>query len=198
MNRVWSNSILRSSHFLPILLVGGFAAVHAGEAIKTGQFDLNASTGIVYLMGDFKDGQTTKFSSNVPMVAAGVEMGLADDWSFGIGPTYSSGFESHYTSQYTQEDKTMSALGFITDTKYYLPYQALGITPYGRLDVGIHIWTWEQTYNGVVSHSDGWVASWGLHAGGKYNITDRFYAFAELGYGWTLLNAGIAFRIFEN
>lgn len=184
--------------FSCLLLSAAFSSARADEAIKTGQFDLNASTGLVYLMQDFKDGQYTKFSSNTPMIAAGVEMGLSDNWSFGIGPTFSSGFESDYKDAYNDVSKSMSAWGFLTDTKVYLPNAFFGITPYGRLDVGFHVWTWEQTRNTVVSHSSGFTTSYGLHGGGKYNISDRFYAFAEAGYGWTLVNAGIAFRIFEN
>ena len=51
-------------------------------------------------------------------------------------------------------------------------------------------------YNAATS--DGTSASglgYGIFAGGRYSITEKFGVWGEFGYGWTLLNGGVTFRI---
>lgn len=36
---------------------------------------------------------------------------------------------------------------------------------------------------------------WGLFAGGRYPINEKIGVWGEFGYGWTLLNGGVTFRL---
>jgi hypothetical protein len=174
------------------------------QSYKKGQLDINLGLGVGNTFIDA--GSTTMF----PAFSASVEYGITRDISlggyFGIaGATYKYyGWEDnpHY-GQYNYTD-TYNWMYFIAGVRG--AYHFARLIPVDKLDVyaGLmvgndfahetytttsnnpdHVPYVERSYGGVVAS---------LFAGARYRFTDHFGVFGELGYGITVLTAGVNFK----
>jgi hypothetical protein len=89
---------------------------------------------------------------------------------------------------------------FVT-AKYYLPLMLMKFTPYIHADaLGVTAYsetrkvTPEKDFSFNESSID-LTENYGIYAGATYPLTEKIGVFAELGYGYTLLNLGISYRI---
>jgi len=65
---------------------------------------------------------------------------------------------------------------------------------YAGLGLGVHIQTWKLELLGMSTSESTTSFAYGLFFGGRYYISDAMALYAELGYGVTFVNIGLAFK----
>lgn len=142
------------------------------------------------------------YTSQVPPVSASFEVGLMDDvldiGSIGIGGYlgYSS-YKWEYAGWGDVWGWKYSNL--IIGARGALHYPLVEkLDTYGGLMLGANIVTTKEI--GTIDPNYNYTASsggviWSLYAGGRYYFTDNFAAMAEIGYGISWLNIGVALKL---
>jgi len=79
---------------------------------------------------------------------------------------------------------------------YHFKVNSDRFDPYGGALLGYNVASvkWSGEGSEPVSASSGGLM-WGVHIGTRYWASEKVGAFAEIGYGATLLNVGVAFRL---
>ncbi|TYP96628.1 hypothetical protein BC792_105119 [Sphingobacterium allocomposti] len=79
---------------------------------------------------------------------------------------------------------------------YHIPVKSTKFDPYAGILLGYNIATvkWDGADEAPISASAGGFL-WGAYVGSKYWFSDKIGAFAEVGYGLGVLNAGITFKL---
>jgi hypothetical protein len=140
---------------------------------------------------------TWGYRPSVPPISASLEVGvmdgILDKGSIGIGGylAYASYKEKGYygDSYWTFSRIVIGARG----TLHYPLVDKLDT--YGGLMLGFNKNTWKWNGSGVQGvNSGGSGLGFSLFAGGRYYFSDKFAAMAELGYGISYLNIGIALK----
>ncbi len=140
-------------------------------------------------------------SSSLPTITAGLDFGIHKDVSVGglIGYTAST-YESNYFVLNTPSAYKLKYTYIVIAGRgsYHLPLDVENTDFYGGLDLGYTIVS--SKFEGTNTIQAGFVGAsgsymfFGIHAGGRYYFSPKFSAFAELGYGFGILNIGIAMK----
>lgn len=141
-------------------------------------------------------------SSSLPVLSLGLDFGIEKNISVGgrVGytastvenPFFFQGANRLYRWKYTYF--TIAGRG-----SYHYPIDNENIDLYGGMDLGYNIVS--SKYEGdaitrtVVASSSGSYLFWGIHLGGRYYFAKTFAAFAQLGYGFGILNVGISMKL---
>ena len=152
--------------------------------------NLGIGLGNNYYSGSF-------YSTQVPPISASYEVGIADNilekGVIGIGGYFGySSYKWHYLGWgWRYSNLVIGARG----TFHYPLVNKLDT--YGGLLLGYNIVTAKEFGNSVPGYSYSASASriaYSLFIGGRYYFTDKFAVMAELGYGITYLNLGVALK----
>lgn len=143
-------------------------------------------------------------SSSLPVLSAGLDFGVHEFVSVGGVVGYStSKFESPVffvtpgnrgTYSWRYSYITIAARG-----SYHAPLEVKNTDLYGGVGLGYTIVS--SKYEGpaqtgfIATGSSGSYMFFGIHVGGRYYFSPSFAAFAELGYGFGILNVGVALKI---
>lgn len=137
-----------------------------------------------------------------------IGIGIGGGIGFPVGISYEQAITDRISVggylAYAQEKETYGGIGDWKYTyilaaargSYHLKVNSDKFDPYGGLMLGYNIASvkWNGSGAEPVSSSAGGVL-WGIHIGSKYWFTDKIGAFAELGYGASVLSAGLSFRL---
>jgi hypothetical protein len=176
--------------FLLLLVIVCFSAAQlAGQdaTFEKGDKVLNLGVGI---------GSTlysgTLYKSGLPPISASLEFGVNDEVIdkvvIGVGPYI--GYSSYkWSNYYKYTNMVLGARGLL-----HYPL-ANKLDTYAGLLLGYNIVTVKDLdpYIGDFSGSSSGIA-WSLFIGGRYYFSDAFAVMAELGYGITYLNLGVALK----
>lgn len=141
-------------------------------------------------------------SSNLPVLSLGLDFGIEKNISVGgrVGYT-SSTFESPFFVQGTNRNYRWKYT-YITIAgrgSYHYPIDNENVDLYGGIDLGYNIvsskYEGDATTRNIVASASGSYVFWGVHLGGRYYFAKTFAAFAELGYGFGILNVGISMKL---
>jgi hypothetical protein len=188
-------------------------ASYAQFEMDQGTVNISVRTGAVFL-------QTKKFNenaaeviyedfkANAPAFGAGFEMAFWDNISIGCDINFAKyktdvkGVQPGQaaTGYHTYGD--MTVLAFIFHAKYFTPIQVSKLATYVRADLlpfGIFNKSTDTDYSTGASSlggsSSGVKMTYGFYAGGDWELTPTIGAFAEVGYGYTMLNAGLRLTV---
>lgn len=141
-------------------------------------------------------------TSSLPVISAGVEFGIHEFVSVG-------GILGYSTSKYEypfifvgQKGVYSYKYSYITIAgrgSYHLPLDIQNTDLYAGVGLGYTIVSSKvdgKTPSGlVIAGASGSYFFFGVHAGGRYYFSQSVAGYAELGYGFGILNVGVAFRI---
>jgi hypothetical protein len=182
---------------LLVLLVGVFSLTQllAQEStFKKGDKVLNLGIGL---------GSTlyagTGYKIGIPPISASLEVGIVnllnDKASIGVGGYV--GYSSHkYSASYFGYTDSWTNSSFIIGARGAFHYALLDkLDTYAGLILGARIesWKWTGTGTETTHSSNGGLAS-SEFIGARYYFSDKFAVMAELGYGITYLNLGVALK----
>ncbi|HNY21471.1 MAG TPA: hypothetical protein PKO22_04900 [Treponemataceae bacterium] len=163
------------------LIIGATASVSALDLksypsdFKKGNIAINAGIG---LPSFGYHGYIT-----IPPVSASVDIAvpIADlPFSFGGFVGFMTSFSSY----------SYSDVGIYARGAYHFNFDVKGLDTYAGLMLGCEI---RGTNDPVTPYPSGF--SWGLYTGARYFLSPNVGAFAELGYGFTWITAGVTFKI---
>lgn len=157
--------------------------------MEAGKTDIGLRFGAPFLHVN-KFSQYEKFDATMPAVGFTWETGI---WNFGL----SIGGEFNYAT-FKNKEKTgdMSVLTGMVYAKYYPSFLVFSkFAPYARLDllpIGVYkISTPNQIDSGAKSII-------GIYAGANYQFAEKFGVFLEVGTGFTMVDAGLTWRVGDN
>jgi len=172
-----------------ILMLITVTVSHAQFEMSAGDADLGLRFGSVFL-NTKKFSPDEKFHATSPAIGFTFETGV---WNFGL----SLGGEFNYAT-YKNKEKTgdMSILMGTIYMKYYPSFLVVNkFAPYARLDllpIGVY------KINTPTIIDSGASSVMGLYAGANYQFANQFGVFAEVGFGYTMINTGITWRVSDN
>ncbi len=162
---------------------------------KKGQNIVQAGIGIGGIGGFYG-------TSSLPVISAGVDFGIHEFISVGGMIGYStSRFEYPYlvVGQNNVYSYKYSYITIAGRGSYHAPLDVKKTDIYGGLDLGYTIVSAKvdgQTPTGlVIAGASGSYFFFGIHVGARYYFSEKVAAYGELGYGFGILNIGVAFRI---
>jgi hypothetical protein len=174
-----------------LFTTGGFAKGWYDQNAKVAQFGIGIG-GIGGFYG----------SSSLPVLSAGLDFGVHEFVSVGglVGystskfesPIFIAGNPNAYSWRYSYI--TIAARG-----SYHAPLDVKNTDLYGGVGLGYTIVS--SKYEGpaqtglFIAGASGSYMFFGIHVGGRYYFSPNFAAFAELGYGFGILNVGVALKI---
>jgi hypothetical protein len=140
---------------------------------------------------------TWGYAVSVPPVSASLEVGILDGilekGSIGVGGYI--GYSSYKQSGYVIDYWTFNRL-FIA-ARGVLHYPLVDkLDTYGGLALGFNYYAWKwhgEGANGIEPGSSGLGTS--FFVGGRYYFNEKLAGMAELGYGISYLNLGVAFKL---
>lgn len=191
-----------------------FAANHANAQLEMDQGKVNLA---------FKLGtgflQTNKFNVNSDLVkyedfkanglavGGSFELALWDNISLGCDINYAK-YKSDVTGVQPGAAATgfhqygdMSVLAFLFNVKYFTPIKVNKLATYAKLDIlpfGVFKRSNDIDYSTGASSfggSTGVKMTYGIYAGGDWELTRNIGVFAEVGYGYTALNTGLRLTV---
>ena len=141
-------------------------------------------------------GWTTSYTtSETPLMIATYERGIVDDLGAGnlsVGGTLivKSG---KYAGEYFGWNYTYTA---VAARGSYHPHfvKSEKLDAYAGLSLGLYHISTKATSGDVVAGVSGSAFAWGLHIGARYQFSDNFGAFAELGAGVGNVGVGLAYK----
>ncbi len=141
-------------------------------------------------------------SSSLPVISAGVDFGIHEFISVGGLIGYSTS-KLEYPFNFVGTNGTYSyKYSYITIAgrgSYHIPVDVKNTDLYAGLDLGYTIVSSKVDGNTpagfTFTAASGSYFFFGVHAGARYYFSPNFAAYGELGYGFGILNIGIAFRI---
>jgi hypothetical protein len=174
--------------FITCALVALTATTHAQEIFA--KRDLVGHLGIG--IGSYLSGSSYK--TTVPPILISVEYGILDSFIRGKAAIGVGGYIAYTASQWKYNTSTRHSF-FIIGARGLFHYQFVDkLDTYAGLMIG---YQGMSTKNADINYSSS--ASSGLcptfFAGARYYFSDRFAAFAELGYGIAALEFGIAIKL---
>ena len=143
------------------------------------------------------------YKSTLPPLSLSVEYGVKEDFltdglTLGLGGYLGIAGSKYETAYYggTYGWKYSYTVVGVRGALHYPLVEKLDT--YGGLMLGYNIVTFKEigTYPlGIATNSTGSGVAFSVYIGGRYYFTDNFAAMAELGYGISYLNLGIALKI---
>ena len=109
-----------------------------------------------------------------------------DQSALGIGGLAGVTYASH--SSWTSTDIMVGVRGAM----HYAFVDRLDTYAGAMIGFNVHSWKWKGSDNPVHNGSNG--LAWGVFAGARYYFAGPVAVYAEVGYGFTLLNAGLSFK----
>lgn len=188
-----------------VALIIAIVAHQANAQLEMDQGTVNISvkTGILFLQT--KKFATEPFKGKGPAIGAGFELAFWDNVSIGCDINYAkykfddTGTIPSGTGYHSYGD--MSVLAFIFHAKYFTPVKISKLATYARVDFlpfGVfkknNTTDWN-TGTQTFSNDTGIKMTYGIYAGGDWELTPTIGAYAEVGYGYTFLNAGIRLTV---
>lgn len=180
--------------------------VNAQFEMDQGTVNISVRAGAVFLQN--KKFGSYPYKSNGPALGAGFELALWDNVSLGCDINYVkfkydvTGVQPGLAGTGYHSYGDMSVLAFLFNVKYFTPIKISKLATYVRADVlpfGIFNQRGNTDYStGAYSlggSDSGVKMTYGIYAGGDWELTPTIGAFAEVGYGYTLLNAGIRLTV---
>lgn len=160
--------------------------------LQTSKFNENAEL-VVY--EDFK--------ANAPAFGAGFELALWDNIVVGADINYAK-FKNDMRGVQPGAAQTgyhtygeMSILNFILHAKYFTPFKVSKLATYARFDAlpfavfKKNATTDYSTGAQTFSNDSGIKMTYGIYAGGDWELTKNIGVFGEVGYGYTAANVGL-------
>lgn len=146
-------------------------------------------------LGGWTTGYTT---SETPVIILTYEKGIKDNFgpgnlSVGGSIAYKSGRIGGF--DFGASDWTYTYLGIVGRASWHPHFvKSEKFDAYTGLSLGYYLINsdFESAYYGDLDFSEGGVEL-GIHIGGRYNFSEQFGAFAELGFGLGVLNVGVAY-----
>jgi hypothetical protein len=184
-----------------------FGRANAQNKMEPGNVDIFFRVGTPFLQtSKFNIGPQENFTSKAPAVGLGYELGMfTQGLSAGLEINYAT-----FTNNTTLIDANgtighhygdMTILNFEIFAKYYTPLAFGNIGTYVRADLlPFAIYNSKKTtdYNTgaqTFNNRNGVKMTYGAYAGATYQLAGPLGAFAEIGYGYTAVNAGISLRV---
>lgn len=204
--------MIKKLFFGVALIFATMVSVNAQLEMDQGTVNISVRTGAIFL-------QTKKFNenadlvtyedfkANTPAFGAGFELAFWDNISIGCDINYAK-YQSDVkgvqpgqaaTGYHTYGD--MTVLAFIFHAKYFTPLKVRKLATYVRADVlpfGIFKKSTDTDYSTGASTFGGGTGvkmTYGIYAGGDWELTPTIGAFSEVGYGYTFLNVGIRLTV---
>jgi hypothetical protein len=189
---------------IAIIILIGFSSLNIfGQILKVGENDLNF--GIGFGSPWIKSG----YHSLLPPVSVSLDHGLRDDWGKGIFTLGGFFGVSRYAEESEWYDTTSSKINDF-GYKYTSTIFAARATYHYELSKGLD--TYVGLMGGVRINTSGHYGTWPNYTdniekdanlnlvgrffiGAKYNFTEKFSCFGELGYGISYVTLGVSFRI---
>ncbi|MBC7913345.1 MAG: hypothetical protein H7Y07_04405 [Pyrinomonadaceae bacterium] len=177
--------------------------------VKTekGNADLYVKTGFGFMQtAKFEEqgynNATHNYKGTAPFLAVGIETALWNNISvgalFGLSKFHSDVAIPKSTEHLIGD---ITAYNLFVTVKYHLPLAFGPISTYVHADaIGLTAYQERRsvtpvTGNSLDEPSTNMKENYGIYAGGRYSLGKKLSAFAELGYGYTMLNFGINKRI---
>lgn len=177
---------MKKVFFLVAMAVMTFSSMYA-QHFNVGSNAVNVGIGFGTVLGGLGTGR--------PAISASFERGL---WEAGPG-VISLGAYAGITG-YTYKTEGYTQKWNYTVVGARGAYHFNGLTsvpqfdPYGGVMLGYNIVSYSDTGGFSGSNAYGSGFGYSLFVGGRWFFSDNLAAFAELGYGISILNAGIAFK----
>ncbi|MEI9918408.1 MAG: hypothetical protein WDO14_06350 [Bacteroidota bacterium] len=189
-------------------MIIAFATNHANAQLEMDQGTVNISVkaGAVFLQN--KKFGSYPYKANLPALGAGFELAFWDDIVVGCDINYAkytydvTGVQPAPAATGYHSYGDMSVLAFLFNAKYFTPIKISKMATYARVDI-LPFCIFNQRGNTDYStgasslggSDSGIKMTYGIYAGGDWELTPTIGAFAEVGYGYTLLNAGIRLTV---
>jgi len=138
----------------------------------------------------------THYKSSLPPLSASLEFGVADGvidkGSIGVGP-----YVAYSSYKYEYLDWGWKYTNFILGAKGNFHYPLLDkLDTYTGLLLGYNIYSAKWTGTGdEIDRASSSSVVWSWFIGGRYYFKESFAVMAELGYGVTYFNIGVALKI---
>ena len=198
---------MKNNHFVKVLLVFMFctvfsAGINAQNTFSQGDNNINLGIGIGSTLGGHG------YKSTLPTLSISYERGIIDELfddksSLGIG-----GYFGYATNKYEWPNATgKNKYGFnysyiIIGARGALHYQLLDkLDTYGGVFMGFNIirhdtyGKWDDTFiTQPTAPATGNALGWSIFVGARYYFHENIAAFAEFGYGISILQLGISLK----
>ena len=166
-----------SRGLLPALLLGALCFFTTSANAQLATTDLHLGIGL-----------GTRFGGGVPL-GASLDYPVTDEITVGAYVGYQRYSESIVFAEFDYSILILGARG-----TYHVDFGPAELDPYGGLLLGYNVVNAEINGGGLGTLPVGGTASgvaYGFFAGANYNFTERFGAFAEIGYGVQILSVGL-------
>lgn len=161
------------------LLLAVFAALSFSAA--TYAQDIEKDDNIIYV-GFGLDPYRNHNHKNVGPLVVGYERIITDVVGigrFGVGGLIGQSFYGNGYGRTT----------VLAKCAYHFDFNVTGLDFYAGVGVGYNFYNWDNNYG-----NRGTSFGHHIHAGIRYFFTDNFGLWAELGYGYSAVNGGVAFK----
>lgn len=129
--------------------------------------------------------------SHKPSISASYEYGM---WDVpGPGVVSLGGYLGHKSYKYDAGDKWNYTMLGVRGAYHYNGLEIDDLDVYGGAMLSYNILSYDNTYTAAGTYGNEMGIS--VYVGGRYYFTDNFGAFAELGFGVSNLNLGVALRL---
>lgn len=179
--------------FLFVIFSGSFLFSQDPMFIKDEKvINLGIGIGSTLYSGSF-------YTGTVPPVSASFEMGVVDEVIDDKGVIGVGGYVGYSSYKYKYSDWGWRYSNFIIGGRGTFHYPLIDkLDTYTGLLAGVEILSTREFGDpiaGVNVNSANGGLVWSWYVGGRYYFSEKFAAMAELGYGITYLNIGIALKI---
>ena len=170
---------LFASVLMCALFIFSFSTAQA--QYEKGQIDVNLGVGLLPTF--FGSG----VESTLPPIGLSVDYGVTDNISVGGYAAYASAnFGSGFGSDWKYNYTIIGVRG-----AYHFNVNNDRFDPYGGALLGYNIISVDYGDSGITSGGAASAAAFSVFLGGRYRFTDNIGAFAELGYGISILQLGL-------